>query len=178
METSDIFYVYVWALQKCSFQRERLWPLDLIQNSQVMCLHFAFSRSSTALYSWKCGHLILPYTVRERNGSLSCLYLCVGTAESWPEPLIEHLGKLSGRPWEHRWRQFIRATRGGGAWLPLSYPLFKGSLPLGKDLFWRSLIGEVFPCKPRVLWYGWAIFFPACIASLYCISPFIITPLL
>ena len=27
---------------------------------------------------------------------------CMGTVESRPEPLIEHLGKGSGQPWEHR----------------------------------------------------------------------------
>ena len=27
---------------------------------------------------------------------------CMVTAESWPEPLIEHLGKGPGQPWEHR----------------------------------------------------------------------------
>jgi len=26
----------------------------------------------------------------------------MGTAESQPEPLIEHLGKGPGQPWEHR----------------------------------------------------------------------------
>ena len=29
----------------------------------------------------------------------------MGTVESQPEPLIEHLGKGPGQPWEHRWRQ-------------------------------------------------------------------------
>ena len=28
--------------------------------------------------------------------------VCMGTAESQPEPLIEHLGKGSGQPWEQR----------------------------------------------------------------------------
>ena len=27
---------------------------------------------------------------------------CMGTAESQPEPLMEHLGKGPGQPWEHR----------------------------------------------------------------------------
>jgi len=27
---------------------------------------------------------------------------CMGTAESQPEPLIEHLGKGPGQLWEHR----------------------------------------------------------------------------
>jgi len=34
--------------------------------------------------------------------------------------LIEHLGKGPGQPWEHRGRQCICGSGGGGAWLLLS----------------------------------------------------------
>jgi len=27
---------------------------------------------------------------------------CMGTVKSWPEPLMEHLGKGHGQPWEYR----------------------------------------------------------------------------
>ena len=30
------------------------------------------------------------------------LYMCMVTVESQPEPLIEHVGKGPGQPWEHR----------------------------------------------------------------------------
>lgn len=28
--------------------------------------------------------------------------VCVVTAETWPEPLIEHVAKRPSMPWEHR----------------------------------------------------------------------------
>lgn len=37
----------------------------------------------------------------EEKSQYFLLYCCVGTAESWPQPLIEHLGKVPGQPWEH-----------------------------------------------------------------------------
>ena len=46
--------------------------------------------------------------------------LCMVTVESWPEPLIEHLGKGPSQPRENRWRQFISSIKRGGAWLHLS----------------------------------------------------------
>ena len=45
---------------------------------------------------------------------------CTGTVESHPEPLIDHLGKGPGQPWEHKWRQFTCVTGRSGAWLHLS----------------------------------------------------------
>ena len=44
----------------------------------------------------------------------------MGTVESQPEPLIDHLRRALSQPWEHRWRQFSCVTRRGGAWLHLS----------------------------------------------------------
>jgi len=45
---------------------------------------------------------------------------CMGTVESRPEPLIDHLRKGLGQLREHRWRQFSCVTGRGGAWLHLS----------------------------------------------------------
>ena len=69
--------------------------------------------------------------------------LWMGTAESQPEPLIEHLGK--GQLWEHRWRQFTCGTP------------FKGWLPLGKDLFLEiPPLWSLFPWA-YIFGYGWAV---------------------
>jgi len=35
-------------------------------------------------------------------GRIKITYMCMGTVESWPELLIEHLRKGPGQPWEHR----------------------------------------------------------------------------
>jgi len=45
---------------------------------------------------------------------------CMGTVESRPEPLIDHLRQALSQPREHRWRQFTCVTRRGGARLHLS----------------------------------------------------------
>ena len=37
---------------------------------------------------------------------------CMGTLESWPEPLVKHLGKRPSQPWEHSWRQFRCVSEG------------------------------------------------------------------
>jgi len=36
------------------------------------------------------------------NEQKELMHICMGNAESWPEPLIEHLGKGPGQPWKHR----------------------------------------------------------------------------
>jgi len=36
---------------------------------------------------------------------------CLGTAESRPEPLIDHLKQAASQLWEHRWRQPTCVTR-------------------------------------------------------------------
>ena len=38
---------------------------------------------------------------------------CMGTVESWPEPLIEHLRKGLGQPWEHRTATGEESPSGG-----------------------------------------------------------------
>jgi len=85
------------------------------------CLHPVFSRGATP--QW-----------RPHGDSLPLQIMCMRTAETRPEPLIEHLGKGSSWPWEHRWRQFTHVTGRGGAWLPHSKTTIKACLPLGKDL--------------------------------------------
>ena len=41
----------------------------------------------------------MVYDIMEKNLLKAT---CMVTAESWPEPLIEHLGKGPNQPWEHR----------------------------------------------------------------------------
>jgi len=49
---------------------------------------------------------------------------CTGTVTSWSEPMIEHLVKGHGQPWEHRCKQFTCATRRGWTLgLPLLNPI-------------------------------------------------------
>jgi len=45
---------------------------------------------------------------------------CMGTVESWPQPLIDHLRQALSQTQEHRRRQFSCVTRRGEAWLHLS----------------------------------------------------------
>jgi len=52
--------------------------------------HFASQRNTTSSFSIS---QILNSVI---------VAVCMGTAESQPEPLIEHLGKGPGQPWEHR----------------------------------------------------------------------------
>jgi len=66
---------------------------------------------------------------------LSCLCRCMGTVESQPEPLIDHLRRVLSQPQRHRWRQFHLSDRKG--WIlaaPLLGPI-KGWLPRRKDLY-------------------------------------------
>jgi len=35
-------------------------------------------------------------------GRIKITYMCMGTVESRPEPLLEYLGKGPSQPWEHR----------------------------------------------------------------------------
>ena len=91
---------------------------------------------------------------------LSVLTFFVGSSPSsfritpvweWPEPLIEHLEKRPGQPWEHMWRQFSLATGRGGAWLHLSSTSFMGWLPLEKDLLLKIPFPRSFLHEPRSL---------------------------
>ena len=74
---------------------------------------------------------------------------CMGTVESWPEPLIDHLGKEPGQPWEH-------SEGNSPVWLEGVEP---GCTSLRShlmaDCHWGRMSGcrshpcGVFPCKPR-----------------------------
>ena len=81
-------------------------------------------------------------------------YVCMGTAESQPEPLIEHLGKGPSQPWEHRWRQFRCVIGRGGACLHLSWTSLKGWLPLGKDVFLEFPSWWGFSLRTWIFWCG------------------------
>jgi len=59
----------------------------------------------------------------------------MGTIRSQPGPVIEHLVKGCGQPWEHSWKQFTCATGRGEPWLPLSLTSFKGWQPKGNYLY-------------------------------------------
>jgi len=95
---------------------------------------------------------------------------CMGTVESRPEALVEHLGKGPGQLWEHRWRPFTCMAGRGGAWLHPSQTPFKGRLPLGKDLFVELPHFRVFHCDPKSLDTGEHFFF-GCLFSTMIIFP-------
>ena len=99
----------------------------------------------------------------------------MGTVESWPELLIEHLGKGHGQLWEHRWRQSPLWPEGVEPGCTTLRPHLRADCHWARISFWRSLPSDALPCKPRIFWYRWAIFFPSFIAPLYSASPFIIT---
>jgi len=98
----------------------------------------------------------------------------MGTVESRLEPLFEHLEKGLGQPWEQRGRQFLA----GGAGLRSFRPHLRADCYWGRISFWRFLFVEVFPCKPRVFWYGWATFFPSFVAPFCCAGPSVIASVL
>ena len=80
----------------------------------------------------------------------------MGTVESWPEPLIDHLRQGLGQLWEYRWPHL----RAGYHW--------------GRISFWRSLFFGVFLCEPRSSDMGKHFFFD-CLSSTMIIFP-TITP--
>jgi len=53
------------------------------------------------MLSFKALHLYRERCA-EVSGDLVHKASCMGAAESQPEPLIEHLRKGPGQPWEHR----------------------------------------------------------------------------
>ena len=86
---------------------------------------------------------------------------CMGTVESRPETLIDHLRQGLGQPWEHRWRQFLVPAL-------LDLPL-KGWLTLGKDLFLEFLLCGAFQYKLKSLDMGECSFSVCLFAiSLWC----------
>lgn len=106
----------------------------------VGCRPSVCSQFPSAGY-WGGAALHLP----NKQGAINSL--CMGTAESWPDPLIEHLGKGPGQPWEHRWRQFRCVIGRGESWLHLSQTPLKGWLPLGKDLWLEIPLWWSFPLQ-------------------------------
>lgn len=68
----------------------------------------------------------------------------MGTVESWPEPLIDHLRQGLGQLWEHRWRQFQPSSTPPRPYLRADYDW-------GRISFWRSFLFEVFHSEPRSL---------------------------
>ena len=80
------------------------------------------------------------------------VHYCMGTVESWPEPLIDHLRQALSQPREHMWRQFSCVMRRGEAWLHLSQTPFKGWLPLRKDLFLEIAPLEALPESLQCRW--------------------------
>ena len=82
-------------------------------------------------------------------------HCCMGTVQSWPEPLIDHLRQGLGQLWEHRWRQFTYLT---------GRPHLRADYHWGRIFFWRYLLFGVFHCKPRSLDISEHFFF----ASLFC----------
>jgi len=85
----------------------------------------------------------IVHHVSERKTELSSITYCMGTVESRPEPLIDHLRQALSQLWEHRWRQFTCDWKG---W---SLAPFKGWLPLRKDLFLEIALHGV-SCEPTM----------------------------
>ena len=64
--------------------------------------------------------------------------------ESRPEPLIEHLGKGPGQPWEHRWRQFSCVTGRVEPGCTSLRPHLRADCHQGRISSWTSLLGGAF----------------------------------
>jgi len=75
----------------------------------------------------------------------------MGTVETQPEPLIDHLRQALSQPRKHRQRQFTCVTGRGGARLPLSWSPFKGLLPQSEDFSLEIAPLEVFFSKPMMV---------------------------
>ena len=71
------------------------------------------------------------------------MVLCMGTVESWPEPLIDHLRWALSQLQGHRWTQFhLRDQKAP----PL--PHLRADSQGERISLWRSLLLELF-CEPR-----------------------------
>ena len=81
--------------------------------------------------------------VVKRHQSYRCEGWCMGIVESQPEPLIEHLGKGPGQPWEHRWRQFSWSEGVEPGCTSLRSHL-RADCHGGRFFSWRSFFGEAF----------------------------------
>jgi len=97
------------------------------------------------------------------------------TVESWPEPLIEHLGKGPGQPWEHRLRQCNCGTERGEPACTSLRPHLRADCHWGRIFGWRS-----FPCGVSIVSLDlqrWVSTF-SFVTPFYCTSLSVITPLL
>jgi len=77
-----------------------------------------------------------PFELRlTRQGSIysKMIAICMGTVESWPEPLIDHLRRALSQPQGHRWMHFHLSDQKG--WSLAPRPPFKGWLPMKKVLY-------------------------------------------
>ena len=94
---------------------------------------------------------------------------CMGTVDSWPQPLIEHLGKEPVSPGS-------TGEGNSGVWpegvepaCSSLRPPFKGWLPLGKDLSGGPSFVEFSLASPA-LQRQWVVLFPSLIISFHCVS--------
>ena len=71
---------------------------------------------------------------------LRMVSFCMGTVESRPEPLIDHLRWALSQLQGHRWTQFHLSDRKGWSLAP-----FKGWLPRRKDLYLEMLLLGALP---------------------------------
>jgi len=115
------------------------WNFDILGKSFIWCW-MIFLKSILTIFHGFCLESDLQGKERETWENHCCFFFlisktcqiygkylqgnslseCTGTVESHPEPLIDHLGKGPGQPWEHKWRQFTCVTGRSGAWLHLS----------------------------------------------------------
>lgn len=104
----------------------------------------------------------------------------MGTVETQPEPLIEHLRKGPGQPWEHWWRQSVCVTRRGGGGrhgCTSLKPLLRADCHWWRISGWRSIPCGVFPGKSRSSEMG-EHSFPLCpFCHFTLVSPFYRTDL-
>ena len=100
------------------------WVINQLSGSEEVanCKEKPRRKGTTSdIWGWVGGtrcHQPLRYPSRGASTALLCMAIlglmvgtglcpvvirgCMGTVESQPEPLMEHLGKGPGQPWEHR----------------------------------------------------------------------------
>ena len=134
-----------------------IWRFAQKQDFRVEILT-ASNSNKDSLYSFpvlSCSRQHLPLQEYHTNHVATCR----GTAESRPEPLIEHLGNDLVSP---------RSTgEGNSALWPEGVepgctslrPHLRADCPWGWFSFWRFLSNEAFFCESGVFWYRWVKFF-------------------
>ena len=78
------------------------------------------------------------------------IWLCMGTVESWPEPLIDQLRQSTESATEHRWRQFTCVTKGWSLALLLLDPIL-GLTASEEGSLSEDCSSWLFPAS---LWHG------------------------